>query len=157
MWGLVGTLFGTKSGGQRQGIVILKKWPFFYGQMADFWPFFTKSGPPKAQMSSKLQAPVFRTPFWSFFRGVNFGTTIEKIGPLSGPVERPYLPYGHFFTKNIFSARLVLWPSRTAKKAPKGTRACFRSCGSALETVSQLSTPECRAPTRRSRVVLVHW
>jgi len=24
---------------------------FFYGQRADFWPFFTKSGPPKAQMS----------------------------------------------------------------------------------------------------------
>ena len=49
--GLVGTLFGSIFDENRSGVAVLKKWPFFCGQRADFWPFFTKSGPPNAQMS----------------------------------------------------------------------------------------------------------
>ena len=47
-----------------------------------------------------------------------------------------------FFTKNIFSARLVFEPSRAAKKAPKGTWVGFCSCSSALATLIPLLTPD---------------
>ena len=48
-------------------------------------------------------------------------------------------PYGHFFLrKKLFSAQLDFPPSRTAKKTPKTTRACFHSYSSALATVFQL-------------------
>ena len=47
-----------------------------------------------------------------------------------------------FFTKNIFSARLVFEPSRAAKKAPKGTWVGFCSCSSALATLLPPSTPD---------------
>ena len=47
-----------------------------------------------------------------------------------------------FLRKNIFPARLVFEPSRTAKKAAKRTRAGFRSCSSALATLIPLSTPD---------------
>ena len=40
--------------------------------------------------------------------------------------------------KNLFSAQLDFPRSRTAKKAPKTTQACFHCCSSALATVFQL-------------------
>ena len=52
----------------------------------------------------------------------------------------PICPF--FLRKNIFAARLVFEPSRTAKKAAKRTRAGFRSCSSALATLIPLSTPD---------------
>merc|ERR1711903_395677 len=53
------------------------------------------------------------------------------------------MPYAHFFLRNnIFSARLVFRPSRTAKKAAKRTRVGFRTCGSALATLLPPSTPD---------------
>ena len=51
-------------------------------------------------------------------------------------------PYAHFFLrKKLFSAQLDFPPSRTAKKTPKTTRACFHSYSSALATVFQLPQP----------------
>ena len=47
-----------------------------------------------------------------------------------------------FLRKNIFSARVVFLPSRTAKKAAKRTRVGFRTCGSALATLLPPSTPD---------------
>ena len=53
--GLVGAhwnpFFGLLLGDNGKGSSFYKKMAVFYGQMADFWPIFTKSGPPKAQMS----------------------------------------------------------------------------------------------------------
>ena len=61
-----------------------------------------------------------------------------------GPPKRPPIfaicPF--FLRKNIFSARLVFRPSRTAKKAAKRTRVGFRTCGSALATLLPPSTPD---------------
>ena len=61
-----------------------------------------------------------------------------------GPPKRPPIfaicPF--FFTKKFFSARLVFWSSRTAKKAAKRTRVGFRSCSSALATLLPPSTPD---------------
>ena len=51
----------------------------------------------------------------------------------------PICPF--FYTKNLFSAQLDFPPSRTAKKAPKPTWACFHCCSSALATVFQLPQP----------------
>ena len=45
-----------------------------------------------------------------------------------------------FLRKKCFSARLVFWPSRTAKKAAKCTWVGFCTCSSALATLIQLST-----------------
>ena len=54
-------------------------------------------------------------------------------------------PCAHFFyQKNICSTRLAFWMLRTAKKPPKGTRVCFRSCSSALATLIPLLTPQPR-------------
>ena len=66
----------------------------------------------------------------------------KKIGPLLGPSGGQICHMPIFFTKNIFSARLVFEPSRTAKKAAKRTRVGFRSCGSALATLLPPSTPD---------------
>ena len=60
------------------------------------------------------------------------------MGPSGGQIC--HMPI--FFTKNIFSARLVFRPSRTAKKAAKRTRVGFRTCGSALATLLPPSTPD---------------
>ena len=46
-----------------------------------------------------------------------------------------------FLRKKLFSAQLDFPPSRTAKKTPKTTRACFHSYRSALATVFQLPQP----------------
>jgi len=43
--------------------------------------------------------------------------------------------------KNLFSAQLDFPRSRTAKKAPQPTQACFHCCSSALATVLQLPQP----------------
>jgi hypothetical protein len=66
----------------------------------------------------------------------------KKIGPLLGPSGGQICHMPIFLRKNIFSARLVFEPSRTAKKAAKRTRVGFRSCGSALATLLPPSTPD---------------
>ena len=85
---------------------------------------------------------MFRTPFRSFFRGVNFGTTIKKNGPLLGPSRGQICHVPIFFYEKIFFRPALFLPSRTAKKAAKRTQAGFRSCGSALATLLPLSTPD---------------
>jgi len=62
--------------------------------------------------------------------------------------EARFAIYPFFLRKNIFSARVVFRPSRTAKKAAKRTWAGFRTCGSALATLLPPSTPR---PCRRLR------
>ena len=51
LWGLLETLFGCTFESKWRRIVISKKWQFLMVEWPIFWPFFTKSGPPKAQMS----------------------------------------------------------------------------------------------------------
>ena len=67
--------------------------------MAVFHQIWTPEGPNVVKIISARVSDSFSVIFPG---GVNFGTTIEKIGPLSGPVERPYLPYVHFFSRKIF-------------------------------------------------------
>ena len=57
-------------------------------------------------------------------------------------LPQPWTPICPFFLrKKLFSAQLDFPPSRTAKKTPKTTRACFHSYSSALATVFQLPQP----------------
>ena len=64
---------------------------------------------------------------------------LKKKGHMGAQPWTPICPF--FYTKNLFSAQLDFPPSRTAKKAPNPTWACFHCCSSALATVFQLPQP----------------
>jgi hypothetical protein len=99
--------------------------------------FYTKN-----LFSAQLDFPPPRTakkapkPTWACFccRSSALATVFQLPQPWS-----PICPF--FFTKKLFSAQLDFPPSRTAKKTPKTTRACFHSYSSALATVFQLPQP----------------
>ena len=106
--------------------------------MAVFHQIWTSEGPNVVKILSARVSDPFPVTFpgdksWYHVK--------KKIGPLLGPSRGQICHMPIFFTKKYFSARLVFDPSRTAKKAAKSTRAGFRTCGSALETLLPPSTP----------------
>ena len=127
---------GKVSSFLKNGRFFMVKWPIF-GR------FSPNLDPRRPKCRQNYKRPCLGPLSGHFFGGVNFGTTRKKIGPLLGPLRGHVCHTSIFLQKIFFSARLVLWPSRTAKKATKGPRACFCTCGSALATASQLSTPDC--------------
>ena len=115
--------------------------------------FFVKKGHMGAQLWTPI-CPLFFTkiffrPSWIFHRQEQPKRPPSPPGLASIAAavlwqryfncHSPWSPIWPFFLrKKLFSAQLDFSPSRTAKKTPKTTRACFHSYSSALATVFQL-------------------
>ena len=137
--GAFGGLFGcsqhTKSKAGRKNIFFVKKGHMGAQPWTPICPFFYT----KNLFSAQLDFPPPRTakkapkPTWACFHCCS--SALATVFQLPQPVD-PHMAI--FFTKNLFSAQLDFSPSRTAKKTPKTTRACFHSYSSALATVFQL-------------------
>ena len=140
--GAFGGLFGcsqhTKSKAGRKNIFLVKKrayggttvdphMPIFLYEKSFFGPagFSTAKNSQKGPQTHLGLLPLLQQ---CSGNGISTATTVD-----------PHMPI--FFTKNLFSAQLNFSPSRTAKKTPKTTRACFHSYSSALATVFQLPQP----------------
>ena len=133
-WNPFWVYFGLKSARVRR---FQKMAVFSYGRRADFSPNLDLRRPKCRENSERPRLGPLSGHFW----GVNFGTPIKKFGPLLGPSRGKICHMPIFLRKTIFSARLVFWSSRTAKKAAKRTRAGFRTCGSVLAALLPPSTP----------------
>ena len=102
-------------------------------------PFFLRNFIFSAQLELQPSKAPKRPPNPPRARFHCCSSALATVFQLPQPVD-PHMPI--FLRKNIFSARLVFEPSRTAKKAAKRTRVGFRSCGSALATLLPPSTPD---------------
>ena len=140
--GLVGTLFGSIFGENWSGVAVLKKWPFFLWSkgrfLAVFHQIWTSEGPnvvkiPNTRISDPLPVTFLGGKFWYHDK--------KKLAHFWARREARFAICPFFLRKNIFSARVVFRPSRTAKKAAKRTRVGFRNCGSALATLLPLLSP----------------
>ena len=107
--------------------------------LAIFHQIWTSEGP------NVVKIPNTRVsdPFPVTFPGGKFWYHVKKkLAHFWARREARFAICPFFLRKNIFSARLVFEPSRTAKKAAKRTRVGFRSCRSALAALLPPSTPD---------------
>ena len=107
--------------------------------MAIFHQIWTSEGPnvvkiPNTRVSDPFPVTFPGGKFWYHDK--------KKLAHFWARREARFAICPFFLRKNIFSARLVFRPSRTAKKAAKRTRVGFRTCGSALATLLPPSTPD---------------
>ena len=107
--------------------------------MADFDQIWTSEGPnvvkiPNARVSDLFPVTFPGGKFWYHDK--------KKLAHFWARREARFAICPFFLRKNIFSARLVFRPSRTAKKAAKRTRVGFCTCSSALATLLPLLTPD---------------
>ena len=98
--------------------------------------FFLRKNPFSAQLDFPPSRTAKKTPKPTRACFHCCRSALATVFQLPQPVD-PHMPI-FFLRKNIFSAQLDFPPSRTAKKTPKTTRACFHSYSSALATVFQL-------------------